>query len=377
MRTRYFVTRTGFEMADVCHAYGVAELLQHVHVVLGREPDPPIEIRDLGHAWEIGAARTDIDPKLAERVAKSITAPLANQPERGQDAPPPGWFVARGWNYLYVTNQAKDKATAAQRLRAALPRVVHLLSERDGDVMALYRTEEVTTPQGLETAGGKGSRSAARNVYAEKQWALPEDLWAVAAVGAMAVGTFLWPRQGQGNAAIVPVPQQVRYENHLEIRDETRAWGILCSASTTTAIAHYAAKLAQRVAQREADTTGWESRYSAVAYEGMSRTGQRPKPAHGGLFPMDLFNEIIAQDPEAAIALFTVWDKLLQVGGFKGMETLALSLTEFLMHPTLRNLERHWRVHLRFSLRDESDSKRVRTFYPEQATKGLMTHVTA
>ena len=95
---------------------------------------------------------------------------------------------------------------------------------------------------------------------------------------------------------------------------------------------------------------------------------------------MDLLSDLIGQSPDTAqlaIPLLEVWDKLLQAGSFSGMEELALSLTDFLMHPTLRTLERHWRVRLRFSLRDGPDSKRVRTFYPESAMEGLMAHVSA
>lgn len=377
--TQYHVMKTGFEMADVCRVYGVAELLRKASLETGGPPHAPPRIRDASYMWLVDAPQVSMSEAVAQQVTTDITAPLgrehAKAPEGNSDV---GWFLAHGWNYLYVTNQAKDKAKALDTLQQSLPRALWSLA----DPQKGGKAGTLTTPQGLETAGGKGSRAASRNTYGEGQSEMPGDHWAVAVVGAMAVGTYLWPKKGsgQGNLALVPVPADVTYDSHLEIRDDLRAGGILCPVSSTTAVAHFAVKLARHQSQRQADTTGWANRYSAVAYEAMAPTGQRPKPAHGGMFPMDALNALIGGTQESAAraeVVLGVWDKLLQTAGMnKGMETLALTLTDFLMHPTLSNLERHWRTHLRFSLREEGDKKRVRTFYPEAAMEGLMAHVT-
>ena len=368
-------------MADVCHVYGVAELLRATWREVDRDEEPDIRITDLGPMWSVEAPDVDADETVAQGVAEALTTPVfapEDRPEEGE--PPPEWFISRGWNYLNITNRTgKDKKADALRdvLAAIVPSILEAARAGPLIVADTYRSGgKETIPQGLETAAAKGSRSASRSSYAEGGMQASAQYWALSSVGAMAVGTFLYARQGQGDTAVVPLPANVSYGNNLEIRDVLRTRGLPCSASTTAALAHYAVRLSHAAITRMGGGAGPVA-YSGIVYESMSRTGQQPKPAHGGLFPMEYLNAIAADDPAQALALCEVWDKVLVQGSFQGREMLALTLAEFLMHPSLSRLERHWRVHLRFSLRDKSDSKRVGVSYDQTAMKGLMEHVRA
>ncbi len=366
--TQYTVTKTGFEMADVCRAYGLAEVVGVLSRVEGRDDAAwEIPIDDIGWQWRIEGPDLTPDEATVRTAVDQLTAHLFTGAKPGEvDRTDPAWFLARGWNYLYVTNLAKDKTGAAERLRAILPEAIQELTS-EGEVSA--GVAGITTPQGLETAGGKGSRAGSRGQYGEGQSNMPERLWALAAIGAMNVGTFLWPRQGQGFAMVVPHPKSISYADHIEVRNVVRQGGMLCPTSTLTAIAHYCVKLALAVrgaAQRPGD---WAQVYSHAVFESMAKTGQRPKPSHGGLFPMDFLNEIIDSGEGAGETLQT-WDKLLTIGGFPGNEALAISLTDFLMHPHLRSFERHCRTHLRMFLQQN-----VSVLYPTPALERMMEHV--
>ncbi len=368
-------------MADVCHVYGVAELLRATWREVDRDEEPEIHIRGLGPVWSIEAPDLDADESIAHGVAEALTAPVFTPEERPEEgAPPPEWFISRGWNYLNITNRTgKDKKADALRDVIAIAGPHILDAARAGPLVVTdtYGRGKETIPQALETAAAKGSRSASRNSYSEGGTQTSVEYWALSCVGAMAVGTFLYAHQGQADTAAVPVPADVDYANNLEIRDVLRTRGRPCSASTTAALAHYAVRLSHAAITRMGGGNGTPAPYSGIVYESMSRTGQQPKPAHGGLFPMEYLNAIAADDPAQALALCEVWDKVLTQGSFQGREMLALTLAEFLMHPSLSRLERHWRVHLRFSLRDKTDSKRVGVSYDEGAMKGLMEHVRA
>jgi len=367
--TQYTVTKTGFEMADVCHVYGVVELLEKLGERRGSLGNEGYHIEDMGWQWIVDGPEVHLRNGDADTAADALTAHLrlddgGGAPEQGD----PAWFLARGWNYLYVTNLAKDKASAAERLHEALPQAIEELTDT-GTVGS--GGPGITTPQGLETAGGKGSRAASRALYGEGQNEMGARFWSVAAVGAMAAGTFLWPRQGQGFAMVVPSPAQVSYEDSVQVRDVVRQSGMLCPTSTLTAIAHYAVKLALSTLSRGRAPGDWKQVYSGVVYEGMAKTGQRPKPVHGGLFPMDVLNDIVEREPGAGDLLQT-WDSLLTAGGFTGREALALTLADFLMNPVLSTFERHCRTHLRMSLRQD-----VSTLYSTEAMGGLTGHVRA
>lgn len=373
---QYWVMKTGFAMLDVGHAYGLAELLHRC--LQWAEDESDVEVTDCGAFWLVTAPPVPVSAAGAEEIAEGLVVPLtAPRAEAGsEEEKGPEWFLARGWDYVCLTNQPADRAKAVARLRAALPGVVAALSAEPATPQApvavadFYRPATITTPQGLETAAGKGSRAAARGTYGEGQFDIPEDLWAVSVVGAASVGTFLWPRQGQGYAAILPVPEHIVYENHRAVRDTLRASGMLCPVSTTTALAHYAVRLAATEAQQRANHSGWRSTYSGVVYQGMVKTTQRPKPALGGLYPLDWLRRLVAHDLDAAISLCGTWDKLLALGGMRGMEPLALTLTEFLMDPRLEKIERHWRVHLRLFL-----AEKLRVLYPAIAIEGVMNCV--
>lgn len=368
-------------MADVCHVYGVAELLRTLWREVDRDAEPDIHITDLGPLWLVEAPDVDADETVAEGVAEALTAPVFAPEERPEDGePPPEWFISQGWNYLNITNRTgKDKKADTLRaiLAALVPNILDAAGEGPLSVTDTYGSGKETIPQGLESAAAKGSRSASRASYAEGGVQTPVEYWALSCVGAMAVGRFLWALHGPGDTSIVPVPADISYTTNLEIRDLLRTKGRLCTTSTTAALAHYAVRLSHAAITRMGRGGTSPPAYSGIVYESMSRTGQQPKPAHGGLFPMEYLNAIATDDPAQALALCEVWDKVLTQGSFQGREMLALTLAEFLMHPSLSRLERHWRVHLRFSLRDKTDSKRVGVSYDEGAMKGLMEHVRA
>jgi hypothetical protein len=382
MKTRYFITKTGFEMVDVCQTYGLAEVLEQAHLEQeGSSPDPPITIHDLGHAWVVEGPEIAWDQTLCERVCTQLTAPLAASHEAKPTGPDDvAWFLGNGWRYVHYTkrDKAADEAKRLERIVGSIgPRLSEAASTTGG-----CADGSAKAPQNLDTLLGQGVRQTSRAAaYLEDGVKLSDERWALAALGAAAVGSFTWEKvKGSMKPAgsMVPVPASVRYDSHMSIRREFRRDRQLCALTVTTKCAHFAIKLGLRLVEQRNVAPDWRQHYSAVLFQGIAPTGNQPKPSHGGLFPLELVNELVDADIAAAGDLFDRWDKLLQTAGMnKGMETLALTLTDFLMHPTLSNLERHWRTHLRFSLREEGDKKRVRTLYPEAAMEGLMAHVTA
>ena len=389
MSKLYWVMKTGFEMLDVYHVYGVAHLLSTAAARASPRVRGDVVIEDVGPLWTVQAPDIPLDDALAREVSQYVTAALVRDDSTGEGndegARPPEWFLRRGWTYIHATLREGREQRAAQ-LTERLPPAI--MAMRPGVVLPKgYPPDTAKFLQGLETAAGKGSRRPARAAYSEEgldAGHLPQAMADVACVGLMAVGHIEWPRGGHPSISMVGVPQRVIFTNHIAVRDALRTGGPLSDASDLSAVAHYAVRLVQSLARHSASASPRASRYSGITYETMVGTGANSKPSHGGVFPLDFLNHLAtsADSADGSGDLLDVWDAVFVAaapkgGKDKGKESVALSLAEFLGHPTLRTLERHWRYHLRANLRDRGDRKQIGKLYPEPAMKGLMAHVEA
>ena len=83
---------------------------------------------------------------------------------------------------------------------------------------------------------------------------------------------------------------------------------------------------------------------------------------------MGLLLDLMELDLKTSGEIFKLWNHIFRVGSIKGCEELPLSLSEFIACPTINNLEKHLRVHLRHVLKEGVKLKS----YPKHCIVGVL-----
>jgi len=145
-------------------------------------------------------------------------------------------------------------------------------------------------------------------------------------------------------------PQNIEIESHFNIKIELdKKW--LCKVSEGTALSHYAVHLSNLIRGKLVNNE-IAPEYSSLIFNVLKPTAQQPKPRGGGLFPLEFLYSLIDSNLEISGDIFEIWDNVFQIGNRKGCEDIALSLSEFITHPTLDNWEKYQRTHVRYLLRE-------------------------
>ncbi|MEM1874845.1 MAG: hypothetical protein QXP51_04570, partial [Candidatus Hadarchaeales archaeon] len=109
--------------------------------------------------------------------------------------------------------------------------------------------------------------------------------------------------------------------------------------------------------------------YDSIVFNIMRKTGQQPKPAGGGRYELE-FLKSIASEEKGRDALNTM-DEVFNMGFVKGIkQDMASALADFILHPTLENLQRYEDLHLRAHLKREKVP-----YWNERSWTEVMKHV--
>ncbi|HIE44329.1 MAG TPA: hypothetical protein EYP78_06005 [Candidatus Omnitrophica bacterium] len=235
----------------------------------------------------------------------------------------------------------------------------------------IHDSKGETLLQSMELAATKGYRVPIRSKVSYTEGSslkVPQKEWALAVLGEAHLS--IW-KFGEGLVSIIPQPQKVKVMNWRGIRSSIDV-GKLNSVSVSATLSHIAVLLAHGLQKRKQSGDSFIDKFSSLVYGGMVSAGRGQwKPNKGGLFPMDFLYNLIDSNLEISGEIFDLWDKVFQVGNRKGCEDIAVSLSEFIAHPTLDNWERYQRIHLRYLLDEEI---KIRA-YPEECIKEVMKNV--
>ena len=324
---RFIVNKTSFEMFDVFRAYGLASIIS--------DEDTTARIRDSGYAYWV-----------------DVTGDMPENPD------PMLFEDAEGWKRIFGTYR-KRKDSQKQHPR---DEVKELVTQNYSRILEVHRKPEFTPTigrrvedgrtlyQSLDVSAAKGYREEKKDVYHEgTQLEVDKYSWAIACIGAAWSGVWRW---GESFIlSLVPNPFDVLLISHRTIQNDldTKVYTI----SANTALIHYSVRLAILVSERR---LSHRVKYDSVIFNAMQKTGQQPKPGGGGKYSLN-FLENLAKTSAGVFALKEIERKFPLSSRVRGIkQNLALTLTDFLLHPTLEN----FRAFESLYIRGQIDKK----FYP-------------
>ena len=356
---QFYCMKTNMEMFDVCRAYGLGLILD---TLKGKEEENVI-ISDLGIYYLIeGPSIKNYDKKRIIPLF-DVNSPSLN------------------WKETFLTSpQRKIKGELKSATRKKIIQAREIISKRIKTILKSYsKPQPIEIPvskgetllQSMELVATKGYRVAVRNKVSYTEGAplkVPKEEWALAILGETHLSVW---KLGEGLVFIIPQPQRINIMHWRDIRDNIDVRR-LSRVSSSATLSHTAVLLAQELQRRKQSGTPFIDRFSSLIFGGMSSVGRGQwKPNKGGLFPLDFLYDLIESDLEISGEIFEIWDNVFQIGNIRGNEDLALSLSEFIVHPTLESWERYQRVHVRYLLKKDVPIKA----YPEECIKEVMKNV--
>jgi len=316
----FFVNKTGLEMFDVSRAYGLAFALQGI----ATERDLEVKIEDKNYTYIItadGELQDFLDPQVLE-VAEDGLSQIFRNP----------------------------------KIKSSKGEVKEILTEEYGKILDLHRNpgyhpeigkkvkDGRTIYQSLDVSASKGFREpklGSRYIEGD-QITVDKYSWAIGCLGAAivakrrSVGTEM---RSHDWITLIPNPLKVFVDNHRQIQEDLKAEKGICTISSTTAIVHYAIKIAKKVLESK---ESFDIKYDSIVFNLVKSTGHQTKPGGGGKYSLSFIDKV-ANEKYGYKALERL-DEILRLGrlGFKkGLnQSLALALADFLIHPTLDNFRR-------------------------------------
>lgn len=346
-----YVTKTGLEIFDLCRAYGLAALIDFA------TPEGMVT------AIIDGGTHYVVENKSGRLNHSSL---VEN----------PGWqqIFADGsseipWNKVFLTYKnswIKEKDRVKKTLNENAENIISEF-QNPRQVAIISLSSDETLPGPLDPTAFKGLRGKTRGDYLEAQTKVDKYNWALACLGAVISGRYKVQR-AQGNKfdyyVCFPVPQKIEFNNFRAIREATYS-SVFKYLSVQNAAAHFSVCLAERIRELLASKSNFSDRFSGVLYFSMVQSGQQFKPASGGIISLYPLMELAySENPEVG-NVFAVWDYLFRIGGKPGIENIALTLTDLIMHPSIETYEKHVRIFLRYLLKNKKLKSEF--FYSEKS----------
>ncbi|MFQ6119722.1 MAG: hypothetical protein ACE5KE_07530, partial [Methanosarcinales archaeon] len=141
--------------------------------------------------------------------------------------------------------------------------------------------------------------------------------------------------------------------------------------STLSTLAHSAVFLVDKIRSKKETKDPWTNKFSSLIYGAMTKTGNQWKPISGGIFPLDFLYKLMDSNLEISGKIFNIWDHMFNIGNRKGLEDLAFSLSEFIAYPTIENLEKCFRVHLKYLLDEKVKIRAYENRYIMEVMKNV------
>lgn len=350
----FYIPRTGLEIFDLCRAYGLAVLLDRAVP----EEERPV-ITEAGYFYLIDTQAADLRPESL-----------------GKNAAWDQLFKLDTWRSVFLTDKNKWPGK--------VEKVKKILTENLSTIANMF--QKIDNSPGFSTSAGetlsgpldpsafKGLRGKTRGDYEERQTKVDSLHWALACLGGAIAGRYRVQR-AQGNKwnyfVTFPVPQKIYFSNFQDIRDKTYTKG-LNYLSVQNAAAHFAVLLANQMRELAASKSQFSDRFSGVYYFSLIQTGQQSKPSAGGNLSLYPLMELALSRKPGIAETFEVWEYLFRKGSVKGCEDLAITITDFIMHPSLESFERHTRTFLKYILKGEVKGTNN---YTEKSLKEVINYV--
>ncbi|MEM1673057.1 MAG: hypothetical protein QXX33_04070 [Candidatus Hadarchaeales archaeon] len=344
MAGEFFVNKTSLEMFDTFRAYGLALAIKG----LSRLGD--VEIEDCGPTFVI---------KFKGEVPQSPDSAI--------------FADCEGWQRIFRTFRERKDA----KKKNPKDEVKEILEKYFKEILEMHRNPEfmpeidervengMTLYQSIDVSAAKGFREKklGKTYHEGTQLKVDKYSWAIACLGAAHFGC--WQEGADFITSLVPHPFKVLVLSHRQIYSDLLQEK-LCRISSSVTLAHYAVKLMRLLEERRISE---EVVYDSIVFNIMRKTGQQPKPAGGGRYELE-FLKSIASEEKGRDALNTM-DEVFNMGFVKGIkQDMASALADFILHPTLENLQRYEDLHLRAHLKREKVP-----YWNERSWTEVMKHV--
>ncbi|MGQ9680614.1 MAG: hypothetical protein ACUVV4_07625 [Candidatus Bathyarchaeia archaeon] len=316
MSKLFYINKTGLEIFDIFRVFGLAFSIRGVS-----NEDIDIQIKDSGYAF------------LLE--AKGV---LPNKPD-------PQLFLAseNRWKNVFRTfRERKDS-----KVKPPWEEVKDIIENEYSEMINFHRSLTYVPEIGKQVKAGKTlyqslDNSAAKGFREEKlglgyhegtQIQVDKFSWALGCLGATMTGTWMWG--GDFILTLIPSPFNLSINSHRQIQEDMKQEKVT-NISHLSAVAHFSVKLTEKIALRR---TSSGMVYDSVVFNVMKKTGQQPKPGGGGKLGLEFLNALAKN--ELGIEVLKKFDFILRSGFVKGIkQSLALALTDFIIHPTIDNFSR-------------------------------------
>jgi len=361
----YFVLKSGTELFDLSLAYGLAGVIQ-----AGAE-DMDVRLSDQGSHYLISA------PPPKKLNAMSFLGISTD---------------AEMWKGVFFSEPPKSKEIALGKVQAVVSNkqiMLELLNRHtEPFIIPISRSKSKnyeTLTLALEPRAFKGTRFPvrAKTSYTEgSQIYVPQEFWAVAAVGLMRFAQNLtWSESKKRTGpwkhlTIIPLPDTkgVDVSNAGDIASSV-ASDFTNRASVNTCLAHNAVRLLIVLIQRKTGQDPFVSSFASLFFSS-AKGARKYKPLGSGCFPLEFLNNVADANPKIALELFKAWDEVFRVGTLVDYEPLAMALADFIARPSFETYERYVRIHLSTKVEEKKWWGRVkdlseRVLWLNPKTKGL------
>ncbi|MBS7630100.1 hypothetical protein KEJ47_00760 [Candidatus Bathyarchaeota archaeon] len=328
MTQKLFLNKTGLELFDIFRAFGLGFAIRGISY-----EDIEVVITDINYAYIL-----DIEGEIL-------------------NAPDPQLFIEAEPEWKNVFSTFRDRKDA--KSRPPKEDVENIIKNEFENIISLHRDiafipnigknvkEGKTLYQSLDISGAKGFREEKKgNVYHEgTQVKVDKYSWAIGCLGAAITGT--WREGNDFKITIVPNPYNISIGSHRQILEEM-GQEKLCNISFSTTLAHFAVRLAEKIALRK---YSYDMTYDSVVFNLEKKTSQQNKPGGGGKLGLGFLSALI--DEDFGTEALKKFDQIFRSGFVKGAkQSLALALTDFLIHPTLDNFRRYEDLNIRGNINE-------------------------
>jgi len=346
-KERFYVNKTGFEMFDVFRAYGLAFAIT-------------------------GFQSSNVDARISDEgymYCVDIDGTIPNKPDPEIFVDSDEWMKVFGKGTRRKDAKKKlPKVDCEETFNAEYQKILDLhrrmdyvpvIGDRLEDGRTLYQTFDVSASKGFREAKVGSTYHEGSQLYVDKY------SWAVACIGRVFFGVRV-VRGGRKKGyvlTLVPNPEVVLlHEQRQFLKDLDLKH--LCGLSPNATLVHYAVKLSLLLTKKRPDI-----KYGSIVFNVLRRTGQQSKPAGGGKYSLDLLEKL-----STSRRVLEEFDREFALSFVKGIrQDVALTLTDFLLHPTLED----FRTFESLYIRGQIDKKVKLPLWEKEQLEEILKHVEA
>lgn len=353
----YYLTKSGLNNYDLSRAYGLALIISYL-------VESKVILCDSGFFYRIITEQT---PNLDDIARLNILI---------------GWDLP--WDGVFSTIKKSDRKLKKEKIKNFIENkqnINNILEKYSNIVLPELlnsKTENSETLfQSFDIGASKGIREyirLQRNYSEGSQIYISIEDFILSVIGHLNCTIWQWNIVNRDKKLIAillcPGADGLQIEKFIELKRQVQDAIKRHQAGTFAMLSYTATLLAKIFWIMKYKEQTFIPKFTSLIYGIMTKTGQQMKPFAGGIYPLDFLYQLV--DLPQGGMIFDIWlDVFNKTNIVKGNDELALTLSEFIVHPSLETYERYIRTHLKSNMK-----KSIYTsLYDIETMGGIMRYV--